>query len=99
MLAGLAITATAVPGQATVLKENAAAAAIYPPGDYEKLAVILEGWRVDRASLTRAKAAAAQWAEERWNWENESEKLVGLVSRTIGERSEGPATFAESRAS
>ncbi|MFL5616091.1 MAG: hypothetical protein ACJ796_20665 [Gemmatimonadaceae bacterium] len=96
MLAGLAVAATSVPGQATVLSENTVAAAIYQPGDYEQLAGILEAWRVDRARLRRAKAAAAQWAEERWNWESESRKLVALVRQTIGERSESMATFAES---
>jgi glycosyltransferase involved in cell wall biosynthesis len=99
MLAGLAVAATAVPGQAAVLSGNTTAAAIYPARDYERLAGILEAWRVDRARLSRAKAAAAQWAEERWNWENESAKLVAIVSRTMGERSKNMATFAETRVS
>jgi glycosyltransferase involved in cell wall biosynthesis len=82
MLAGLAIAATDVPGQRSVLA-NEPGGALYPPGDYRALATILEEWRSKRAALNNAKAAALELARDRWNWEIERNKLVETVRRFL----------------
>jgi len=79
MLAGLAIAATDVPGQRTVLGDESAFSGLYPPGDAEALAGILRQW-TDRNRLDAAQSAALRAARERWNWETESQKLIDTVN-------------------
>jgi glycosyltransferase involved in cell wall biosynthesis len=79
MLAGLAIAATDVPGQRTVLGDESAFSGLYPPGDAEALAGILRQW-TDRNRLNAAQSAALRAARERWNWETESQKLIDTVN-------------------
>jgi len=90
MLAGLAIAATDVPGQASVLRSAPAAAVLYPPGDWQALANHLRRWCEDRTLLLEAKQASLHAARERWNWEREREKLLANVREAIGgARNEG----------
>ena len=86
MLAGLAIAATDVPGQRVVLSTLGEGAALYRPGNYEELSIILERWRTDPGLLTRAREASLDGARVHWNWERESARLVGVISEVIARR-------------
>jgi len=75
-LAGLAVAATDVPGQRYVMATCPQAGALYPPGDVRALAEILQRFATDSAYLDQCKKAALKAAQEQWNWERESQKLV-----------------------
>lgn len=95
LLAGVAVAATDLPGQRSVLGNHPDAARLYPPGDENKLAAILEHWRSDRGALLHAKMAALDCARRRWNWEHESQELVERVSAVLLRRAETPSGKAE----
>lgn len=82
MLAGLAIAATDVPGQRDVLGDAVSFSGLYPPGDADALAAVLETW-TNRERLEAAQSASLAAARERWNWETESQKLVDTVSAVL----------------
>lgn len=86
-LAGLAVAATDVPGQALVMRDAPDAGTVYTPGDSLALATALDRWRSDPAALRKAKQASLQAARQRWNWESERAKLIDLVQQTIERRS------------
>jgi glycosyltransferase involved in cell wall biosynthesis len=94
LLAGLAVAATDVPGQRSVLAPLALAAQLYRPGDYQALAAHLERWRANRDRLRSAKAAALEAARATWNWEFESAKLVSAVEQVIPVQSAAVAVAA-----
>jgi glycosyltransferase involved in cell wall biosynthesis len=83
MLAGLAIAATDVPGQAAVLSQHPDAASLYRPGDAVALAAVLDRWQEHPDLLRRAKGASLEAARRRWNWELESEVLVRRLTRAL----------------
>jgi glycosyltransferase involved in cell wall biosynthesis len=83
-LAGLAVAASDVPGQRTILNESEGAGFLYPPGDASALARGLDAWRANAAALRDAKRAALDAARARWNWEIESRKLTAAVSMALG---------------
>lgn len=83
MLAGLAIAATSVPGQAAVLGDMPQAASLYSPGDDQALASIFQDWLQHREALARAKRASLEAARTRWNWEVESKALVQRVQKCL----------------
>lgn len=84
MLAGLAIAATDVPGQRTILTNHPEAAGIYAPGDPNALAKIINYWLMNREALERAKRASLEAARDKWNWEMESQILVAGVKSDLG---------------
>lgn len=79
LVAGLAIAASDVPGQAAVLCELPGCGFVYPAGNAESLAAGLRCWIDDPAKLNQARAASRLAAEQRYSWDRESEKLVGAV--------------------
>ena len=85
MLAGLAIVATATPGQEAILAESPDAGDLYQPGDHDALTHILERLLSDPALLARRRRAALAAAQHRWNWESEQGPLVTTVFRALGE--------------
>jgi glycosyltransferase involved in cell wall biosynthesis len=86
MLAGLAIAATDVPGQRSVLEEPAAGAILYPPGDHLSLARQLQIWMQNPSLLLEAKARSLEAARLRWNWEIESHRLTDHITQLLRER-------------
>jgi glycosyltransferase involved in cell wall biosynthesis len=96
LLAGLAVAATSVPGQASVISEFPGCATQYTPGDYHALARILAAWTRDRTTLEAAKAAALDAARERFNWELESKRLVDAVSVALGLPKESSLSHVDS---
>src|SRR5439155_24296801 len=83
MLGGLAVAATSVPGQLSIISEYPGCAASYLPGDYRALAGVIDGWTRSQAALEKAKARALDAARQRFNWESESKRLVEAVSRAL----------------
>jgi glycosyltransferase involved in cell wall biosynthesis len=81
-LAGLAMLATDLPGQRSILSATPGAALLCPPGDIDALVALLERL-LDPSALRTARAAAAAGAL-RWNWERESETLLASVAAALG---------------
>ena len=57
----------------------------YRPGDIASLAAGLRRWSEDRGALRRARAAAWQAAQRRWNWQDRRERgaLLGAVEGAL----------------
>ena len=78
-LAGLAVAVTDTTGQRGQMETCPAAGFLYPPGDYRALARELQKLLDEPELLRKRKAAALEAAQERWNWEIESQHLVRHV--------------------
>jgi glycosyltransferase involved in cell wall biosynthesis len=83
LCAGLAVAATATPGQTRIVDQLDRAALSYPPGDHVALATGLQRWLDDPAALARAKTASLEAARTRWCWEIEREQLLACVRRVL----------------
>ncbi len=83
LLAGLAIIATDLPGQRYVFSTFPKAGFLYPPGDYQALAGYLKRFIDDPGLLNSCKQASLQAAQERWNWERESQKLIERIGALL----------------
>ncbi len=79
LLAGLAIAVTDLPGQKYIMSTCSNAGFLYPPGDYKALAEHLHRLISEPKLLRAYKQAALLAAQERWNWERESEKLTNHI--------------------
>ncbi|HKP46617.1 MAG TPA: glycosyltransferase [Pyrinomonadaceae bacterium] len=88
LLAGLAVVATSITGQQSVMDECSDVGFVYKPGDYEGLADGLNRLLSDHAALLACKQAARKAAETRWNWETESRKLVKSILIAFQESSQ-----------
>jgi glycosyltransferase involved in cell wall biosynthesis len=94
LLAGLAVVATDTIGQRTVLQQIPGAGDLYPPGDVEALATILNRLMNDPALLARRRQAALGAASSRWNWETEQGRLVEVVHRVLKLEPRSTLSFA-----
>ncbi len=83
LLAGLAVVATDLPGQRSVLATCPAAGHLYTPGDYPGLAEKIAAWCADPNALRAARTAALTAAQTMWNWEHESQKLIESVRKVL----------------
>jgi glycosyltransferase involved in cell wall biosynthesis len=83
MLAGLAIAATDVPSQATILQTATGSGFTYSSGHMEDLAHSLNRWIEYPDDLQKVKGQSLFWATNRFNWEFESRKLVQLVRQVL----------------
>ena len=83
LIAGIAIAASDIPGQRSIMETCPAAGVMYRPGDFRQLAAQLQMWIKDPGKLTAAKTASLEAARTRWNWEHESEQLVATVTRLL----------------
>jgi len=83
LLAGLAVVATATPGQQGVLQQIPTAGDTYAPGDHLALASIIDRLLADEGLLSRRKEAALAAARARWNWETEQQPLVEAVRMAL----------------
>ena len=86
LLAGLSVAATATKGQLGVMTHCQEAGFCYPPGNYQRLAAGLSELMRNPSLLRQRKEAALKAARERWNWENESQRLVALVGEVLSAR-------------
>ena len=67
----LAVAATDVMGQKDIVDTVPEAARLYPAGDSDALAALLQRWLDHSELLAQAKHAALEGARQRWNWEKE----------------------------
>jgi glycosyltransferase involved in cell wall biosynthesis len=84
LLAGLAVAATDVPGQRSILENWPGVGFLYTPGDALGLAAGLRRWLEEPDELRRCRRTALEAARRRWNWEIESRALLAVVERLIG---------------
>ena len=86
LLAGLAVAASDVPGQKLVMAENPGTGFVFPAGDAAALAGFIREWIRDPEKLKRQKEASLAAARDRWNWEQESQKIVRLCRKALETR-------------
>ena len=79
LLAGLAVIATDTPGQKLVMSTCPQAGFLYPSGDYRCLAGHLNKLLSEPGLIRSCKQAALEAAEEQWNWESESLRIIDNI--------------------
>lgn len=84
LVAGLAVVASDLPGQRSVMTTCPDAGVLWRPGDIEAMAQQLRLWSASRGALRAAKDAALAAGRDRWNWEHEAAGLVAVVSAKLG---------------
>jgi glycosyltransferase involved in cell wall biosynthesis len=83
LLAGLGLAATNTEGQRAIMQNSPEVGFVYEAGDHRALALELQKLIDSPALLGRRKTAALNAARERWNWEEESRRLVEAVSSAL----------------
>jgi glycosyltransferase involved in cell wall biosynthesis len=85
ILAGVPVALTDTTGQRPLAQDLGAGAALYHPGDVNRLASELARWANDRGELERARQAAWDAARRRWHWEHPLERgaLLDAVSGAL----------------
>jgi glycosyltransferase involved in cell wall biosynthesis len=83
LLAGLAVAATDVIGQFDILAPLESASLLYSPGDVPALTRGLKRWADSPETLSACKRASLAAAQERWNWEKESETLIRQIQKVF----------------
>jgi glycosyltransferase involved in cell wall biosynthesis len=85
VVAGLPVVLTETAGQRDLAGDLGEGALRYQPGDVQTLANGLRRWAEDRGALRRARAAAWQAAQRRWNWDHRAEKgaLIQAVEGAV----------------
>jgi glycosyltransferase involved in cell wall biosynthesis len=79
MLAGLAVAATDTRGQREIMAQAPQAGVLYPAGQPAELARAIRELVYDPARLARAKAAAWEAADRRFNWDIGGPDLVSYL--------------------
>jgi len=83
MLAGLCIVVTDLPGQKYIYSNSPDIGFLYPPGDYQTLAKYLYKLISTQDLLNKYKQASLRAAQEKWNWEKESQNLIENIKNII----------------
>jgi glycosyltransferase involved in cell wall biosynthesis len=83
--AGLAIAASDTAGQREVLARRPEAGVILPLHDPARAAADLDRMLGDPHALALRQSAARKLAEERYCWEREAARLLGLVERALNQ--------------
>jgi glycosyltransferase involved in cell wall biosynthesis len=91
MLAGVAVAATRVPGQAALLETFPGSGFTYAPGDLSALAKHLQEFIDEPSKLDVAKYESLRAARNRWNWETESQVFLQEINDLIGKPPSAPA--------
>ena len=84
LLAGLAVGVSELDARRQVASVVEKAGFSYAPGDYKALTECLEKFIFDPGLLRKCKEHALFSARERWNWEEESKKLIDEINRLLG---------------
>jgi len=79
LLSGLAVAVTNLPAQEYIMSTCPGAGFIYNPGDYQGLAGQINRFILEPKLLESSKQAALKAAQELWNWEKESKKLIERI--------------------
>lgn len=83
--AGVAVVATATPGQRWVAEQAPGAVRLCEPGDSAGLARIVRGLYEGQDVLSEARRASSRAAEDRFNWESQRRLFLDVVGATLGE--------------
>lgn len=83
LLAGLAVVASNTKGQAEIARLAPGAVRLYPPGDSNALARLLDELVSQPDVLRTAKRAAARAAESRFCWEMQEPVLLAAVAKAL----------------
>jgi glycosyltransferase involved in cell wall biosynthesis len=86
LLAGIPVVMSDTPAHCGLASELGEAARLYPEDDSRSLAAALDGFLCDPQVLARARVAAFNLGQQRFNWTMEKVKLLGLVNRVLSER-------------
>ena len=94
LLAGVPVLASATRAQLDLVPQLGDAMATFPLGDVTALAGLIDSYLLDPARLARARHAAWQLGQSRFNWERESERLVALIEDRLAARKAGAVAGA-----
>ena len=83
LLAGNAIVATATRGQHPVIQEIGEAGLCYSPSRLDLLVVRLRRWYEDRESLRCARRLSWSWGTQKYNWDQEKLRFLGVVKNVL----------------
>jgi glycosyltransferase involved in cell wall biosynthesis len=84
LLAGLPVVATETPGHLEAICDIPAVSASYTAGDPRALATRIERWLCDPEALQAAQQSAWDLARERFCWDHEAQKFLGLLTDDDG---------------
>jgi len=80
---GLQVAATDMPGQREILKDIPLAGSFYPPGDFQALAGILNGWIRELPGIEQRKNWIYREANARFSYQHQSETLLNSVDQAL----------------
>lgn len=83
LISGLAIIVTETAAQNKFITENPSVGKSFKIDCPNELAEILKSYLLDTDKLNQHRNAAKKIAEEKFNWEKESEKLLSLIKTSI----------------
>jgi glycosyltransferase involved in cell wall biosynthesis len=83
MQAGLAIATSDTTAQSALLNQYPAIGSVYQKGNVQSLADVLSAYNKNRGELLEKREASWLLAKNTLNWENESERFLGLVKQTL----------------
>jgi glycosyltransferase involved in cell wall biosynthesis len=86
LLAGLPVVATETPGHLEAIGGIPTVSGSYTAGDPRALASRIEGWLHDPEALQVAQQSAWDLARERFCWDHEAQKFLGLLTDDNGFR-------------
>jgi len=85
LLAGLPVVATSTDGQKQLMSSQSKMGELYSPGDYKRLAQIIQKFIDNRGLAQSMKKEVFQQVKNQWNWEREKLKVVQQVIRVFQE--------------
>jgi glycosyltransferase involved in cell wall biosynthesis len=83
MQAGLCVIASQTTAQAAFMQQSPDTGCSYPNGDIKALASILSHYQQQPDGIMACKEASLKLANERYNWETESQKFLKLIREII----------------
>lgn len=83
LLAGLPLAMSASPANLAFAKELGQAARIFPVGDADALADILDAWLGRPEELAAARKAAWVLGQRRFNWDVEKQTYIAAIERVL----------------
>lgn len=83
LLAGLPVLMSDIPAHRAFAEEAPGAVFLYQAGDAASLATAIDSLLGDPEALQRARLAAFDLGQTRFNWESEQQKLVVLVANAL----------------
>jgi len=72
-----------MPGQREILKDIPLAGSFYPPGDFQALAGILNGWIRELPGIEQRKNWIYREANARFSYQHQSETLLNSVDQAL----------------